>query len=378
MDTKFSLKDQLFNLEKVTKIANEIQSVYPDFAKNDFIQSVVDTFPELELKQRITWITQSLRAYLPNDFQAAAAILLRALPPINDPSKTDNDFGDFIYAPYAEFVAKYGCTSDNLQFSLAALKEITQRFSAEDAIRYFINAFPDETMAALLQWSTDPHYHVRRLASEGTRPKLPWSQKITIPIEYSLPILNNLFSDTTRYVTRSVANHLNDISKSNPDLVLQTLEVWQSSGKQMQKEMEYIVSHSLRTLIKNGYPPAFTFLNFSNNAAVIFSNLKIEQTQIKMGDSLDFAFSLRAVEDENILIDYVISFQNKRQEMKSKKVFKLKKSTLKKDQTVTLKKTHPLREQMTTRTIYPGEHKLEIQINGVVVGAATFEVLQTK
>ncbi len=376
MDKKFSLKDLLFNKEKVAKIADEISFVYPTFVKDEFIQTVINRFPELELKQRISWIAQTLRKYLPNDFQTATKILLKSLPPANDPTKIDDDFGDFIYAPYAEFVAKYGCSKSVLRFSLASLKEITQRFSAEDAIRYFINAFPDETMKELLNWSRDSHYHVRRLVSEGTRPKLPWAQKITIPIESALPILDNLYTDNTRFVTRSVANHLNDISKTNPELVLKTLEKWQASGRQNSKEMEYIVNHSLRTLIKQGYLPAFTFLKFSNNAEVALSNFEITSDKIKIGSLLNFSFTLTAMKDENILIDYIISFQNKKGLMNSQKVFKLKKLIMKEGEVIQIQKAHPMREQMTTRTLYPGGHNLEIQINGAILASRAFELIK--
>ena len=133
-------------------------------------------FPTLELIQRIAHISSCLYEYLPDAYPAALDIILNSLPPALDPTKTDDDFGDFIFAPLSLFVATYGCTQNHLERSLQALKEITKRFSAEDAIRYFINAFPDETGSFLLGCAQDENYHVRRLASEGTRPKLPWSQ----------------------------------------------------------------------------------------------------------------------------------------------------------------------------------------------------------
>ncbi len=248
------------------------------------------------------------------------------------------------------------------------------RFSAEDAIRYFINAYPKQTLAALLRFSRDRHYHVRRLASEGTRPKLPWAQKINIPIQDPLPILDNLFSDKTRFVTRSVANHLNDISKINPELTLMTLKIWQQSGKQDPKEMEYITNHSLRTLIKQGYKNAITYLNFSIEPEVTISDFTIIKNPVKIGTSLDFALTLTALKEEQVLIDYIISYQNKKGAMSSKKIFKIKKLNMLKNQKLTIQKRHPMRENMTTRTLYPGEHKIEIQINGKIVGGGNFDV----
>jgi 3-methyladenine DNA glycosylase AlkC len=376
MPDKILLKDILFNKTKVAQLADEITQHYPSFRKNDFIHEVVSQFSQLELKQRISWISQCLRKYLPPDYKDAVKIILKSLPQSNNPNLTDDDFGDFIHAPYADFIAKYGCNKPDLQLSFHALKEITQRFSAEDAIRYFINAFPNETMVELLKWSKDSHYHVRRLVSEGTRPKLPWSQKISIDAKEAIPLLDNLFSDKTRFVTRSVANHLNDISKTNPDLVLEVLKKWQVSGKQDVAEMNFINKHSLRTLIKKGYAPAFSFLQFSQKVDVKLSNFKIENDLVKIGSALTFSFSLTAAKDENLLIDYGIFFQNKKGEMNSKKVFKLKKININKNQTIYIQKAHPMREHMTTRTIYPGKHKVEIQINGNVFISEIFQIVR--
>lgn len=163
--------------------------------------------------------------------------MLDALPPILDPTKNDDDFGDFILAPLSDFVAQHGATEEHLDSSLAALGEITKRFSAEFAIRIFINAFPERSLEFLNECAGDANYHVRRLASEGTRPTLPWSGKISIDYHEPLPILDKLYRDPTRFVTRSVANHLNDIAKVDPDLVISMLKRWKKAGDQDPKEM---------------------------------------------------------------------------------------------------------------------------------------------
>jgi 3-methyladenine DNA glycosylase AlkC len=372
MAEKFSLKDHLFNKEKVTKLAQEIQEAYPQFDSVNFISSILIEFPKLELKQRISHITEMLKENLPRNYPEALNVILHALPEKNDTNKTDNDFGDFIYAPYTNFVAQYGRSNEHLTISLEALREITMRFSAEDSIRYFINEFPKETYEELLKWSKDSNYHVRRLASEGTRPKLPWSQKITVLPDNTLPILDNLFHDSTRYVTRSVANHLNDLSRIKPELVISTLKKWQKSGRQNEKEMSYITSHSLRTLIKQGYDSAFELLGYSSSTISI-SNFNISNP-VYMNQSLEFSFSLTPDIDESIIIDYRINFQNKKGEMKSEKVFKLKKLSLKKDAQVKIFKKHKLNEFMTTRTLYPGIHKLSILINGKSVLEQEFKL----
>ncbi len=374
MAEKILLKDILFNKPKVLQIASEIRRVYPSFKTKAFVDDVVLKFPDLELKARISWIVECLKKYLPSDYKRAVDILVKALPAPNNPELSDDDFGDFIYAPYAEYVAKNGCTKNDLGFSLNALRKMTVRFSAEDAIRYFINAFPKETLKELLEWSKDSHYHVRRLCSEGTRPKLPWSQKINIPVSTPLPILNNLFSDKTRFVTRSVANHLNDISKTDPDLVIDTLTKWRKSGKQKPQEMGYIVRHALRTLVKRGNPKAMQLLGFSLAPRVSVSRFTVPK-KVVMDSALEFSFAIKSQEDTDIIADYIIYFQNKLGKLNSKKVFKLKKISLKKNQPITISKRHPFRQFMTTRTLYIGRHEVELQINGKSYAKTFFELV---
>lgn len=375
MPEKFSLKDALFNRAKVQKLADEIHRVYSDFNKAKFTESVLEEFPRLELKARIAWIAECIRRNLPKEYAEALRIILEALPPPNDPSLSDDDFGDFIYAPYAEYVAKNAWHAEHLQLSLKALYEITQRFSVENAIRSFLNAFPRETMEALLSWTKDPHYHVRRLCSEGTRPKLPWAKKITIPIEQPIQLLDELFFDEKRFVTRSVANHMNDLSKIDPDLTLSTLLRWKKSGKQRPDEMDYLIRHALRTLVKQGHPKALELLGFRHEAALIFSNLSVPE-QSFMNENLEFSFEIKAEEDSKILIDYVLYFQNKAGQLKGKKVFKLTKFELKKGASQSVSKRHLLRQKMTTRTLYPGLHRIEIQVNGRTYGAKHFMLIE--
>lgn len=373
-EDKFSLKDHLFNRVKIEKIAEEIVSVYPDFEKDQFINSVIQKFPELELKARIYHITDCLKAHLPQDFKSAVEVLLKSLPAPCDPNLNDDDFGDFIYAPYNHFIAIYGCRKTYLSFSLNALEELTTRFSAEDAIRYFINAFPEETLQKMNQWAKHAHYHVRRLASEGSRPKLPWCQKISISIDKPLGILEQLYSDSTRYVTRSVANHLNDIAKVQPDLVISTLKKWSKAKKQDPKEMDFIVRHALRTLIKKGNNQALALIGIQQNPDIKISLLQSTK-KVKMNSHLMFEVELAAKEDCKLLIDYIIYFQNKKGELTSQKVFKWKQLSLNQNESSIIAKKHLMRQFMTTRTLYTGKHKLEFQVNGKVLLKTDFELL---
>ena len=370
---KFSLKDELFNPIKVEMIAREINEVYPSFDACSFTKEVVDRFPTLELKERIYHIRDMLHKYLPKDYREAVNVLLEALPPALDNTKTDDDFGDFIYAPYSEYVAMYGCNEKHLDFSLQALREITKRFSVEFAIRDFINTYPTQTLTVLEACAKSENYHERRLASEGLRPTLPWAKKLSIDYHDPLRHLELLYADKTRYVTRSVANHLNDISKIDAPLVLKTLKRWKASKRQEPKEMAFIVNHALRTLVKQGDEEALGMLGYVKNPPIELKSVILKTASVAVGEALEFEVEIVALDDTMLMVDYVIHFCTKKGTL-SPKVHKLKKITLKKGACSVLKKRHPFRANMTTRTLYAGEHVLELQINGMVVHSENFEL----
>ncbi len=372
--SSFSLKDQLFNAEKVDYLGGLLAESSPAFDRSGFQRDVVAAFPQLELKQRIAHITACLHRYLPDDYPAALSMILDALPPPLDPAKTDDDFGDFIFAPLSLFVATYGCQEVYLAVSLEAIKEITKRFSAEYAIRFFLNTFPEQTLAFLWDCAGDDHYHVRRLASEGTRPKLPWAQKLGIDYRQPLPILERLFADQTRFVTRSVANHLNDISKLDQVLVVDLLERWRVSHKQDAAEMDFVMKHGLRSLIKQGNPSALALLGFGAEPDIAITTFTTTTPVVKLGDAFEFSLVIQAQSDQNLLIDYLMRFASdgKRQ---PQKVFKLKQLQLAAGETVALTKRHPMR-LMTTRRLALGPHQIILQVNGKVMNSLCFELVE--
>jgi 3-methyladenine DNA glycosylase AlkC len=363
MKEKFSLKDQLFNEVSVRKLSDEIYQVSPVFEKEAFYTEVVSAFPELALKERIYHIRDMLSKYLPDAYEEALSVILQALPGALDPLKEDDDFGNFIYAPYGEFVVYHGCNLKYLNISLQALREITRRFSVEFAIRDFINHYPEETMAMLKVCASSENYHERRLASEGSRPKLPWAKKLTIDYKNMVSILDKLYFDKTRYVTRSVANHLNDISKIDPILVIATLQRWKITGKQNEKEMDYIISHALRTLVKEGNEEALALLGYKKDPKIVLSDLNLHHDEVWLGEALIFDFEIEAKEDCKLLIDYIIYFRTKSGKA-SPKVHKIKKLSLKAGECIGVSKKHLFRANMSTRKLYVGEHKVELQING--------------
>lgn len=371
---RFSLKDELFNESRVEYLAGLFKAADCQFDAKKFVRDTMKQLTKLELKQRIVHIATILEAYLDADFSVAARQIVDALPPPLDPWKTDDDFGDFIFAPLGEYVVRNGIAKKHLKRSLRTLKELTQRFSMEDSIRYFIDAHPEPTLAELSKWAAHKNYHVRRLVSEGTRPRLPWSGRLSIGVTVPLPFLDALHADPTRYVTRSVANHLNDIAKTEPKLVLDALTRWRDLGEQDPKELDWMSKHALRTLIKQGHTPALRFLGFRSNPKIIVRDFSVCTPTIKPGEAVEFSFVVEATRNESLMVDYVIDFV-KANGQRSPKVHKLKQVALLKDQSVTIKKRHPLKANATTYRLYSGTHHVTLQINGKPFGTKPFELL---
>ncbi len=372
--TGFSLKDHLFNRQKVDYLAGLFAANDSSFDRRRFVSSVMKRLESLELKQRITWIAETLIRHLPAQYPHAVKRIVGSLPPPLDESKTDDDFGDFIFAPLGEYVVRQGMSPEHLNLSLQTLKEITKRFSMEDAMRAFIRQFPTETLGELNKWTKDPNYHVRRLVSESTRPSLPWSGRIGLPVETMLPLLDVLHADSTRYVTRSVANHLNDISKSQPDLVVRTLQDWHRSERQDPAELMWMTRHALRTLIKQGHGDSLKLLGYRTTPKLTVGKLRIAKQKLAVGETLEFSLDITALRDESLMIDYTIDFV-KAGGKRSSKVFKAAKVKLSKGEMKTVTKKHKLLAQATTYRIYPGKHHLAIQVNGQTVATQHFTIV---
>ncbi|MEX0301825.1 MAG: hypothetical protein AB3N24_05330 [Leisingera sp.] len=370
MASGFSLKDQLFNRDKVRYLAGLFSAAEAGFDAEAFEAQVMADLPALELKQRITLIAEVLAGHLPEALPEAAPILLKALPPPLDPGKTDDDFGDFIFAPVGEYVAARGVEAHR-DLSLDLLEEITQRFSMEWAIRPFLNRWPAEVLARMQDWAGHPSYHVRRLVSEGTRPRLPWGEAVGLDLAEPLPLLDSLHSDGTRYVTRSIANHLNDIAKKNPDLVMDQLESWHAAGQQQRKELDWMTSHALRGLVKAGHPRAMAMLGFDPELAL---EARIEvPDSIRIGGALDVSCRLEGAAGAPVLVDYILHFQRPAGKT-SAKVFKLKQAKLTGGR-LELGKKHKLKGDATTFKLVPGPHRIELMVNGKVRAEAAFDLL---
>ncbi|QDV45686.1 hypothetical protein Enr13x_55650 [Stieleria neptunia] len=370
----FSLKDQLFNRERIEYLAGLFADADSRFDSGRFVRESMKGLSRLELKERIVHLAERLEKHLSPDFAVAAKQITDALPPPLDPQKTDDDFGDFIFAPLGEFVVRNGLEKKHVHRSLRTLKALTQRFSMEDAIRAFLNEHPERTLKELQKWSTDKHYHVRRLVSEGTRPRLPWSKRLVIEVTTPLPLLDPLHADPTRYVTRSVANHLNDLAKTHPGLVLETLHRWKKTAEQDENELRWMSKHALRTLVKQGSAEALGFLGFRPDPQIDVTGYKLERSKIRPGEAIELSFTISAGRDESLMVDYVVDFV-KANGTTAPKVHKLKQLDLRKGQSKSIRKRHVLRANATTYTLYPGTHHVTLQINGKPFGTQSFELL---
>lgn len=239
-----------FDKELAEMLADKILVQFPTFNKSTFVKAIDIKIPNIELKDRVEVIADELSNQLGENFIKNASILTQILGPENE-QETGMFTNYYWIMPIAKYVEKYGI--HDFETSMDLIEEITKRNTGEYAIRAYIEANPNKTMKKMLEWSTNSNKHVRRLASEGGRPRLPWATKLDVFIKDPsplLPILNNLKDDQSKYVQKSVANCINDILKDNKEFAAQLVEEWKVEN--MSKERKWIIKHALRNLLKNG------------------------------------------------------------------------------------------------------------------------------
>jgi 3-methyladenine DNA glycosylase AlkC len=284
------------------------------------------------------------------------------------------EFTGWVLWPVSEAAVSLALDSgvlEDFDDCLALLAELTPRLTGEFAIRRLLARNPDRAMAAIQEWTANPDEHVRRLASEGSRPYLPWAVRVPALVqrpEATLPILDALYRDSSEYVRRSVANHLNDLARHAPDAVVATAGRWLGAAD---KNTAWVVRHGLRTLIKKPHPGALALLGFTP-ASVAVNGPRLDQETLTVPGELTFAFEISnsGTEEVKLAVDYLVHYQ-KANGSQSAKVFKISTLTLAPGERRSLSKRHAFR-QMTTRVHHPGLHALELQINGAVHGRAEF------
>lgn len=349
-----------FDAKVVRAIGKQLAVGFPSLDVSKFCKRCLAGLDELELLARGWHIAEVMRQMLPQDFPTAAAILTGGLgAPLA--ADTGNGMTPFRYLPHMSYISKYGV--DHLEESLAALHALTQHFTAEYSIRTFIERYPAPTYARLQTWATDPSVHVRRLVSEGTRPRLPWAGRLKAYQRDPAPVialLELLKDDSERYVQRSVANNLNDITKDHPDVALAVCTRWLENPTPTRR---WIVSHALRGLVKQAHPGALKLLGVGAKPSVKLLSKQLPE-RAHIGETVAFNCELLSTttEAQILQVDFRVHFV-KANGNTQPKVFKLKRIELGPKTRTALRGSISFRVH-TTRKPHPGAHLVELSING--------------
>ena len=345
-----------------------------DFDAKRFVALATKDLDSLELKQRSEQIYHALRTTLPDDFPAATRIIRAALHPACDANAlklgvTDDGIQGWMIMPFAEYAGRQGI--DHLPVALDLLKELTMRFTSEFGIRHLWLARPDDVMSIVKSWIDHENEHVRRLVSEGSRPRLPWGMQLPAFISAprtTLPLLEALRDDPSPYVRRSVANHLNDIVKDHPTLVLEIAKKWH---RRAPLERQRLLRHALRNLLKQGHAEALSLYDLAL-PQLADVQLKIIRKKVPMGGDLEFTLHLRssAKTTQRIRFDIVLYYQKANGRL-APKVFRWKDLNLAAGECHDATRRQSFRP-ITTRVYHPGQHRLEIKANGQIIAAADF------
>ena len=354
------LKDKLLLPADVRRFADGLTGVHGAFPRERYLDLVLDgRWEERELKARLRHLAVCLGEVFP-DYPEALEILERVAV----------ETGGFMGMVLSEFVFCFG--QDDPGRSLPALRSFTRYGSSEFAIRPFLERDPEPTLAAMLEWAADPNEHVRRLASEGCRPRLPWAPALPAfkaDPEPILPILEALRDDPSEYVRRSVANNLNDISKDHPDRVLEIAEAWIGHSECTDR----IVKHACRTLLKAGDPRAMGIFGFADPGRLAVEDLSLDPSKVPIGGGLRFAFTLVNHEEatRKVRLEYRVDYV-KASGKRSSKVFQIKESDMTPGRHGVERKLSL--KDLSTRKHHPGTHGLAIVVNGVPKAEASFEL----
>ncbi len=365
----------LLNPALVRSAAVHLRRSWREFPATEFEALALRDFDALEMKARAMQIATALEATLPQDFEHAARTIEGALAPVAGDEDlaalraSSAGLAGWICWPLGELIARRGLVYP--QRGLAVLHALTQRFTAEFAIRPFILAHPQLVFDTLTRWTHDPSAHVRRLVSEGSRPRLPWGIQLKPLIADpapTLPLLRTLLDDPSEYVRRSVANHLNDIAKDHPQIVAQWLREYLPHASATRRAL---LRHASRTLIKRGDPATLAAWGLGAKLRGT-AQLILTPQRIKIGATIELLVQLaaRASTTQKLAIDYRIHHM-RADGSTGAKVFKGWLLELAPGAIHELRKRHSFRP-ITTRRYYPGKHHIELVVNGRVVAESAF------
>lgn len=346
-----------------------MEITYPKFDTDSFLIAIYnDSWDNKELKQRMRHITHCLKTHLTNDLKINVEILVDLIPILKQKDFRPDNL-EFIFLP--DFVEIYGI--DNYDISIWAFEEITKFVSCEFAVRPFIINHPGKMMQQMMVWSKHEHHMVRRLATEGCRPRLPWAmalpdlKKDPSPI---LPILEKLKDDDSETVRRSVANNMNDISKDNPEIVMKLAKRWKGKSA----EVDWVVKHACRTLLKQGIPEVMRLFGFGKVNTIKLEKFKIITPKISIGEDLKFSFILTNSDDQDckIRLEYGIYYQKANGSL-SRKVFKISEREYSSESSTEIVRKQPFKI-ITTRKLHTGLHQVSLIVNGVEMDKRDFQL----
>jgi len=367
MKTNAQLKDT-YDEAYITRVARAVECGLRGFNPANFVSAVfAGDWSELELKARMARIAEVLDEMLPNELEAALGTLSSAVPQFEG-------YHAMFFPAFVELRTARDF-SGTWESSVRALAEFTEHSSSEFAVRPMIIEDQPRMLAEMLRWTTDENYHIRRLASEGCRPRLPWAMSLPalkrdpLPI---IPILEALRSDDSEYVRRSVANNLNDISKDHPVLVLEIATRWLAEAAQSTTRRR-LVKHACRTLLKAGEPAAMRLFGFRNPAKINVAALELSGETISFGGELEFSFRLESAEAlGKVRLEYAVHYQKANGTL-SPKVFKISEFDTE-DTSRDISRRHAFRE-LSTRRHHPGLHMIAVIINGVEKARVDFTLV---
>ncbi|NJK88499.1 MAG: DNA alkylation repair protein [Myxococcales bacterium] len=358
-----------FDGKAARNLADQVQAAHPSLDRARFVRLATRDLEALEFHGRVDQFARALADVLPKDVPAALDILSRSLPPPLPSCDAVTD--GWLQWPIGHFIAAHGLP--HFEPSMQAMVELTQRFSAEFAVRPFVEHRSKETFEHLSTLTTHPSPHVRRWCSEGTRPRLPWGKRLVAltrdpsPI---WPILDALQSDPERYVQRSVANNLNDIAKDHPRAVIERCRAWLDAAS---SETTWIVKHALRSLVKGGDPDALSLLGFAAGIS-IEGTLDVRPKRVDLGGTVTMSAHLlsRHGAGQDLVVDYAVHFRRANGRT-SPKVFKWTTLHLDAHGESSIAKRHAFRKT-TVRVLYPGQHLITMLVNGKEIARATVNV----
>lgn len=356
----------LYNDAFFASLTKALSQVTGKLDKKLFLKKIHSTaWDGYELKQRMHHVATVVHDFLPPEFKKSAPLILKLV----DQFKKNNQGAGFEHIFLAHFIELYGM--NDLDTSLKAIEKITQYISCEFAIRPFIVKYEKQVMKQMLLWSKHKSEHVRRLSSEGCRPRLPWAMALPrFKKDPSLiwPILENLKNDESLYVRKSVANNLNDISRDHPEQVIKLAKKWKGTSR----EADWIIKHGSRTLLRKADTNSLGLFGFSDKIKPVVKRFAIGKTSLRIGDKLDFSFYLIHTEkkDEKLRVEFGVYYM-KSNGKANRKLFKITENNYAPKTEYMFKRNHSF-GNLTTRKHYPGKHKLVIVVNGKELAGEEF------